>query len=557
MQIKDESRSPTVSMVFIIDRSGSMDEASGGSSKLELAKEATQRAIELLSPADRVGVIAFDDKASWIVPMTDLSHLQNIQSAIKDIHSGGGTNILAGIQAMAGVLTGDPAKIKHAILLTDGAADPAGISDLVKQLHDDNGITLTTIGVGQDVAAYLPQLAQSGGGRYYFTADPANIPNIFTKETALASRSYLIEHSFTPVVSGSSPILAGIDVSKMPPLLGYIGTTIKDHSQRILTSDLGDPILATWQYGLGRTAAFTSDASGHWAQNWLSWKPYVEFWAQTVRFTTREETPTLLDARVNGQSATAGLVVDGQTDKGELLNNYQIQAHITASDGSTQVIDLMQKAPGQYLSQFNTTLPGVYMITLSGTPPQGSSMPVVSNTTGWVLPYSPEYRTLVGDEKLLDEIAAMGNGSKLPLDASSAGNVFIHNLTGGQVNLPLWPWLVGTALVLLPFDIALRRLLIRPQEIKDSLLRRLGLQQRRGERVHSQRMEALMDVKRRAGEQVQKLGVSRQKVIFPPIPSPNANPQKKTGPEIRKSPPRVPTRTAASLLAAKRERDKE
>ena len=506
MQIKDQSRNPTVSMVFIIDRSGSMDEASGGSSKLELAKETTLRAMELLNPVDKVGVIAFDDSATWVVPMTDLSHLQNIQSAIKDIHSGGGTNLLGGVQAMTAALSNDSAKIKNAILLTDGASDPAGISDLVQQVHDGSGITLTTIGLGQDAASYLAQLAQLGGGQYYFTADPTNIPIIFTKETNAASDSYLVEHSFTPAESSNSPILSGINVKNMPPLLGYVGTTIKENSQSILLSDLGDPILAVWQYGLGRTVAFTSDASGHWAQQWLSWPSFSDFWGQLVRYSTREETPSLLDARIQGQGLTASLLADGQSDKGESLNNYQLQAHITTSDGSTQVLNLVQTAPGQYRSQFDTPLPGVYMINISGTPPQGSLMPVVNSTSGWVLPYSPEYRLAEDDGKLLDQIASVGNGKKLALDASSAGSVFVHNLLGGQINFPIWLWLVGTAIVLLPFDIALRRLLIRPQEMKDRLMLRFGLRQNTEERVHSQRMEALMEVKQRAEKQVQKLG---------------------------------------------------
>ena len=61
-----------LNIVFIIDHSGSMGETSGGVAKLELAKEAAARSIELLFPNDRVGVIAFDDTASWVVPMTDL-----------------------------------------------------------------------------------------------------------------------------------------------------------------------------------------------------------------------------------------------------------------------------------------------------------------------------------------------------------------------------------------------------------------------------------------------------------------------------------------------------
>ena len=82
MQIKDEQRRPSLAIVFSIDHSGSMSDSSGGATKLEIAKEAAARSIELLFPTDRVGVVAFDDVASWVVPMTDMENPEAVNAAL-------------------------------------------------------------------------------------------------------------------------------------------------------------------------------------------------------------------------------------------------------------------------------------------------------------------------------------------------------------------------------------------------------------------------------------------------------------------------------------------
>ena len=41
--------------------------------------------------------------------------------------------------------------------------------------------------------ALLQEIADNGGGRAYFTADPHNIPRIFTRETTTAMQSGVVE----------------------------------------------------------------------------------------------------------------------------------------------------------------------------------------------------------------------------------------------------------------------------------------------------------------------------------------------------------------------------
>ncbi|HVN52854.1 MAG TPA: VWA domain-containing protein [Anaerolineaceae bacterium] len=566
MQLKDQKRRPSLAMVFIIDHSGSMTETSGGPMKLELAKEAAIRSVDLLFPTDRVGVIAFDDAAGWVVPMTELSEPKAVQNAIAGIRAGGGTDILAGLQAMAKILPNDPASVKHVVLLTDGGADPTGIPELVTRLHDKNGITLTTVGVGRDAASFLPDLARLGGGRYHFAADPGSIPSIFTEETSLVSRSYIVEHSFFPEQSASSPILAGIQSA--PQLQGYVATTAKEAAQTILISDQRDPILAAWQYGLGRAVAFTSDATGRWARGWLDWDRFTSFWGQVVRSTIRDRSPTALDVSVLPPVEGAGsarLVVEARVpgQENEYLNGYRMQARVVGPDGNVETVELRQTAPGEYSAGFNPAVPGVYLIGVTGGQ-ENSGGTAVGETVGWVMDYSAEYRNLEGDPRALERIAGLAGGRQLSL-ADGGKNVFDHNLPAAQANHPAWPWLLGLAALLLPLDIAVRRLLLSPREllsIPGVILRRLRRPKTAaGERPRTERLEALFQAKQRAARVEDRPGEQPGAQVFVPgdeKPVQAVPPQKDRAERESKvpQPSSGGQTTAASLLAAKREREK-
>ncbi len=459
MQIKDEKRRPSLAVLFIIDHSGSMGETSGGAVKLELAKEAAARSLDLLFPTDRVGVIAFDDTASWVVPMTELSDPGAVTRAIGTIQVGGGTDILAGMQAMANVLPPDPAKVKHVILLTDGGADPTGIPELVKKLYAENGITLSTVAIGRDAAPFLKDLAIIGGGRYHFTTDAASIPTIFTEETTLATRAYIVEEPFLPKLVNPSPILSAIDGA--PELYGYVATSPKDLAQVILESDKHDPILATWQYGLGRAVAFTSDATAHWARDWVMWESFPGFWAQAVGYTMGKVQEVSLEMNVALEDGRARLTLDALNRSGEYLNGYLINANVVGPDAKTQAITLQQVAPGRYEAFFDPQEQGVYLIRFMGQDVKAGEEQF-SETEGWTMTYSPEYRLTESNPDLLYRLAAITGGKVASADPTDA---FAHDLNASRSARPIWPWLILLAAVLLPLDIGVRRLIITSSDL--------------------------------------------------------------------------------------------
>ena len=113
-------------------------------------------------------------------------------------------------------------------------------------------------------AALLEEIARLGNGRYYTADDPAQVPQIFAKETVTASKSAINEQPFSPAVVRSTQVLSEIRLEEAPFLLGYVVTRAKPTAEVILATESGDPLLAWWRYGLGISVAFTSDAKARW-----------------------------------------------------------------------------------------------------------------------------------------------------------------------------------------------------------------------------------------------------------------------------------------------------
>jgi hypothetical protein len=414
--------------------------------------------------------------------------------------------------------------------------------------------------VGNDAAPFLEDLATIGQGRYHFTNDAASIPSIFTEETSLATRAYLVEEPFLPTLVNSSPILSGI--TETPRLLGYVASSPKDLAQVILQSDKKDPVLATWQYGLGRSVAFTSDATGRWARDWVGWDGFPTFWVQTVRYTIGSSANSALQMSVTSQGEQARLTLDARTPAGEFINGYAVQANIVAPDGEAQSVTLKQSAPGLYEAFFNPGEQGVYLIRFSGQPGEGQTDDAFAKTSGWTLSYSPEYKHLNSDPDFLVRLVALSGGE---FASSTPADVFTHDLKTTRAARPVWPWLILFAALLLPFDIASRRLIITRQDmirLREWILQKLEIRkpvvpQKAEPAPH---LQPLFKAKERAREETpspHSLPNIEKNVQQPAVPEPTRMAEPPKEPErVPQEQPVQPAGTASSttssLLARKK-----
>ena len=338
-----EKENPSLAMVLVIDKSGSMTGL-----PIQMARMAARSTVELLSPRDYVGVVAFDGQAYSVVDMTSASNQDVIVAAIEGLAAGGGTNMYPGMAMGKDMLSSTAARIKHMIVLGDGQSHPGPFEQLVSEMAMEN-MTVSTVALGNGADRPLMNvIASIGKGRYYETMEAESVPRIFTKETMEASKSAIKEEPFIPIPLGEINFLEGIFLEEAPFLLGYVMTKSKPTAQVHLLTESGEPLLATGRYGLGFGAAFTSDTTDTWAGEWIEWNDFGKFWAQLFRQIMRKQDHQglLITSRENREEVIYDLYCK---DKKQLpINHMKWNAEIHSEYGLKQKVQVLEKGLGRY-----------------------------------------------------------------------------------------------------------------------------------------------------------------------------------------------------------------
>jgi len=498
LDLSRKENMPSIGICLVVDKSGSMGMVErGGSQKVEIAKAACRLVAELLDYTDQIGVIAFDYAGQWVVPMTELRNagdLENVIGQIGTMRAGGGTSVYAGMEPAYRALSGIDTKIRHMIVLSDGITAPGDFEGLVRLMNRED-ITLTTISIGSDANVDLMRnLAALGGGNHYYTNDIRSVPQIFTKETFLSSNRALVEEPFQAMRNQISPVTEGVAWDSSPQLLGYISTTIKPLATEALTTHRADPLLAHWQYGLGRSLAFTSDAKAHWAAAWLNWPGFRQMWTQSARWLVGGAVPGNLVPNIYFRSGKAYVSVDAIDPAGEMITDAVIGARVVLPDADVRELDLFQVAPGRYEASLDATRIGSYLVNIYQKDAEDHVVDQVSS--GFSVSFPPEYEKSGPDVFLLSQLADTTGGQLSP----PPSEVFRHTNQPISSYIDLWYYLLMLAICLLPIDIAVRRLSVTGESMqyvreRVSALVTAAIERRRLERQKPSHIEQLKSIK--------------------------------------------------------------
>jgi hypothetical protein len=538
------------------------DVAGTTDNKQQVANEAAVLAISTLYPTDVVGVMAFSEGNIWIVPMGPNSDFDGTAGKVRKITPGGGTEIYRALneagRAMA-ALNQPHIIVRHIVLLTDGRSYDSGDYDaFITQLRSV-GITVSTIGVGQDVDTdLLERVARLGGGKYYPIDDARLLPRVFIKEARTVRKHLIKERPFAPQMLGSgSPITLGLE--QPPPLRGIVLTGPKRDARifNAMAGSEGEPLFAHWQLGLGRTAAFTSDATNKWAAAWMTWPGYADFWTRTLRAIARPSASRDFDLLATVEGNTLRLRLDASSDRrgsDSYLNFLKVQGSVVGPDGEARIVQLDQTGPGLYEAQLPATDAGSYIVSLFATSPAGERQFVFGGANH--LP-GGELRNMQSNRAILEQVAQITGGRVLDLLGDPANDVLFSrddSLPPSRSIRPLWWPLMQWLLVLLLLDVACRRIAWDAAATWRWSLARVAALRQVMTRREAQAAQTLDQLKRRAAEVDQQLG-PKPADQRPPPPPPKRPPPPRPAAAQRKFEAQGPAKPsgdfASSVGAAK------
>lgn len=450
-----EHHERTRALVLIIDKSGSM----GRDQKLEYAKAAALTVTKTLKDSDLMSVIGFDSQPFVVIPLEPLSQSRPyIDELIDRLKARGTTYLAPALQEAGRMLAGSRASIKHVVILTDGETGGTASMyyDLVSSMHRDGGVTISTIAIGREAnLALLQAISRYGGGGFYQTDSPQNLPQLFLEDLRQrGGDTTMVENNFVPYAVAPDPILKDLAGRQLPPLKGFVATALKPGaalSVFVNRDGARAPIVASWKYGAGKALAMTTDASGRWSARWIENGIFAPLWDKLMAWL----------APGTAGKADYGVALGYRAGRIEIrLTDYSasaaaadraLDAVVTAPSGAKFDAMLAPDGPGELSGSIEAAAPGNYFIRLK--PARGAAVayPPLAYTVSAAI--DAELPRSAPNYGLLERLASATGGRLNP-----AADELAAARPGFARSVSLDPWLIACAMLLLVGEALVRRL---------------------------------------------------------------------------------------------------
>jgi uncharacterized membrane protein len=483
-------------------------------------------ALDVLGPMDYCGIVQFDmlgDRWMWggkngmlkVGPSKAL-----MRARLSTMTPGDMPDFDPAMQMALQSLKNTPAAVKHMIVISDG--DPSATSQAVLNGFATAQIKVSTVAVGAHGPAghsELQRIATATGGNYYVVTSPQALPKIFVREARRVAKPLIFEPEggVQPQIVFRHELLEGI-AGPLPPIKGFVLTDRKKSSlvevpilSPAPTEQDNASILATWSYGLGRTAVLSTDAGNRWAADWTDWPDYDKFFSQLVRWTMR---PSLDE----GKYQIATRVVDGRVQvivnaldpDDRFLNFLDMSGVGVTPDMQPFPITMRQQAPGRYVGEFEVDVSGSFMVSVMPSPGEAPL------TTGVTIPFSDEYRLRQVNSSLLGKMAGLqpigGQQGQFtePLEPENL-NELTNSLDTYRAGLPMsrslqdvWPQAILFGALLFFVDVLIRRVALDPAAAITQLRKRFAKDDSQNQSAQAARFDRLRSEKSAVNEELDK-----------------------------------------------------
>ena len=346
----DRSQRAPVHLTLLVDVSGSMSSAD----KLGMAKQSLHMMVDQLREDDTVAIATYAGRTARVLEPTTAVNKRRIHNAIENLSAGGSTAMSSGIDIAYDMAAQSFQKghENRVVVLSDGDANVGRTSwdDMLSQIkgHADNGITLSTIGLGTGNYrdTLMEQLANKGDGNNFYIDSEAQSQRVFVEQLpgtmVTIARDVKIQVEFHP------------ESVKAYRLIGYENRDIADQHFRNDRVDAGEigaghNVTALYEVILAddyapelATVRMRWEAPG--ADKAASEKAYV-FPDRALREASSQAHQ---DTRIAYASATFAEVLRGSPHASEIdmasLMAFTEQAARPGEDDDQELLSLMKRA---------------------------------------------------------------------------------------------------------------------------------------------------------------------------------------------------------------------
>lgn len=297
---RTEKQDPSTALVVVVDTSGSMS-----GTPIELAKQITRLAIRRLKAHDRIGMIEFYGNKNWALPMQSAANKIAIDRAIGRLQASGGTVLYPGVEEAYYGLKNVNTRYKHILIVTDAGIEEANFEGLTRLIARDK-INVSTVLVGDQAHAQsLIDIAAWGHGRFYSASDRYALPEIVLKQATTMDLPAYKNGTFATGARGGTTWWGAVNPAALPALNGYVETQPRPGAEVLLEVEgSAHPVLATWQYGVGRVTALLTEPVGEGTTAWTQWPDYGRWLGRIVSRTAGDVAPFRYTAERRDQVVT-------------------------------------------------------------------------------------------------------------------------------------------------------------------------------------------------------------------------------------------------------------